>query len=201
MLLFGCLFRFIRLILIVGVLGLLIGAGYYYTKVHPERAPWKGGMATVQDKVATAKLATEVKAALALRESLNGAEIDVSAEKDVVTLRGKVASAELSKTAENVTAAVPGVRQVVNFLAVAPASGARPGADDRTMGERVDDEALELKIRAAFKLDRELSAASFEIVSKRRAVQITSTTASPELRKRAGDVARSVEGVASVDVR
>src|SRR5689334_9400942 len=111
MLLFGCLFRFIRLILTVGVLGLLIGAGYYYTKVHPERAPWKGGMATVQDKVATAKLATEVKAALALRESLNGAEIDVSAEKDVVTLRGKVASADLSKTAENVTAAVPGVRQ------------------------------------------------------------------------------------------
>ena len=202
MLLFGCLFRFIRLILVLAVIGLLAGGWYYYVKLHPERAPWKGGMAKVQDKVATAKLAAEVKAALSLRENLKTTDIDVSAEKDVVTLRGNVPSADVAKTAESVAGSVPGVRQVVNFLVVDPAaSGPRAGSDDRTMGERVDDEALELKIRAAFKLDRELSASTFEIVSKRRAVQITSATASGDLKKRAGEIARSVEGVASVDIR
>jgi osmotically-inducible protein OsmY len=201
MLMFGCLFRFIKVILVLAVLALLGGGLYYYTKVHPERAPWKGGMAAVQDKVGTAKLAAEVKTALALRESLNGLDVSVSAEKAVVTVRGKVPSAEVAKTVENVAQSVPGVRQVVSFLEVDPSAGRSSGSDDRTVGERVDDEALELKIRAAFRLDRNLEGPTFEVTSRRRVVQIASANASADQKKRAGEVAKSVEGVVSVDVR
>ena len=159
-------------------------------------------MAAVKDKMATATLAAEVKAALSLRESLKGLDISVGAEKDVVTLRGRVPSPEISKAVEDVAASVPGVRQVVNFLEIDKSAGAKAaGADDRSIGEKVDDEALELKIRAAFKLDKDLAAAGFEVKSIRRAVQLSSSTATADQKKRALAVARSVDGVASVEAR
>lgn len=198
---FGCiggLFRFVFFVVLLAVLG---GGAYYYLKLHPEKAPWKGGVAAVQQKVETAKLSTEVKAALSLRESLKGADIDVSGEKDVITLRGKVSNAEAVKTAETIAASVPGVRQVVNFLEIDKGVVAADGGDGRSIGEKVDDEALELKVRAAFKLDRELVDAGFSVTSMRKALVITSATATPAQKKRALVVARSVEGVAKAEVR
>lgn len=199
---FGCLFRFVRLIVFLAALVLLGGLVYYYTQLHPEKAPWKDGASAVKDKVATMSLAAQVKAAFALRESLKDLEIAVSAEKDVVTLRGKTPSAEISRTAESVASSVPGVRQVVNFLEVDAMAGKKAEAfDPRTIGEKVDDEALELKIRAAFRLDRTLAEAGFEVKATRRAIQLSSMSATAEQKKRALEVARSVEGVAKVEAR
>lgn len=196
---FGCIGGLFRLVFFLVVLAVFGGVAYYYLSLHPEKAPWKGGVASVQEKVGTVKLAAEVKAALSLRESLKNLDIAVSAEKDVITLRGRVPSAEVGKTVEGIVSAVPGVRQVVSFLEVDAAAGARSaGADDRTIGERVDDEALELKVRAAFKLDKELAEAGFEVKALRRNLQLHSATATAAQKKRAMEVARSVEGVASV---
>lgn len=199
---FGCIGGLFRFVLLLVVLALLGGAAYYYLSLHPEKAPWKGGVASVQEKVGTVKLSAEVKAALSLRESLKGLDLSVSAEKDVITLRGKVPTAEASKVAEEIAASVPGVRQVVNFLEVdKTATASAATGDDRSMGEKLDDQALELKVRAAFKLDRELAGVDFEIASKRRALQISSVAGSAAQKKRALEVARSIEGVASVEVR
>ena len=199
---FGCLFRFIRLLVFLIVLA-LIGAGayYYYMKLRPGSAPWKDGASAVKDKMATMSLAAQVRAALSLRESLKDLDISVSAEKDVVTLRGKVPSAETAKTVESVASSVPGVRQVVSFLEVDPMAGKRADGDDRSIGEKVDDEALELKIRAAFKLDKALADAGFEVKVMRRTIQLSSGRATADQKQRALDVARSVEGVSRVEVR
>ena len=198
---FGCLFRFIRLIVVLVVIALVVGGVLYYTKLHPESAPWKDGASAVKDKVATLSLAAQVKAALSLRESLQGLDIAVGAEKDVVTLRGKVPSADVSKTVESVALSVPGVRQVVNFLEVDAMAGKKADGDDRSIGERVDDEALELKIRAAFMLDKSLADAGFEVKAVRRVIQLSSGAATADQKKRALEVARSVEGVLKVEVR
>lgn len=200
---FGCLFRLARVVVVLVVFALIGGAVYYYTKLHPERAPWKNGAAVVQDKMATAALTAQVKAALSLRESLKDLPVTVSSEKDVVTLRGRVPSSETAKAVEAVAASVPGVRQVVNFLEVDPTlTPGKPAAgDDRSIGERVDDEALELKIRAAFKLDKELAAAGFEVKAMRRVVHLGSASATPAQKEHALQVARSVEGVSSVELR
>jgi osmotically-inducible protein OsmY len=126
----------------------------------------------------------------------------VSAEKDVVTLRGRVPSAEVSKTAEGIASSVPGVRQVVSFLEVDGSTGAASAsADERTIGEKLDDQALELKVRAAFKLDKDLGAAGFEVTAIRRALRLSSATATAAQKKHALDVARSVEGVVAAEVR
>ena len=198
---FGCLFRFIRLIVVLVVIALVVGGVLYYTKLHPESAPWKDGASAVKDKVATLSLAAQVKAALSLRESLKSLDIEVSAEKDVVTLRGKVPSADVSKTVESVALSVPGVRQVVNFLEVDAMAGKKADGDDRSIGEKVDDEAMELKVRAAFKLDKNLQDAGFEVKVMRRVIQLSSGAATADQKKRALEVARSVEGVLKVEVR
>jgi osmotically-inducible protein OsmY len=198
----GCIGGLFRFAFVAVVLVLVGGGAYYYFKLHPEKAPWKGGVASVQEKVETVKLSAEVKAALSLRESLKNLDIDVSTERDVVTLRGKVPSAEVAKEVAGIASSVPGVRQVVSFLEVDRTAGASAaGADDRSIGEKVDDQALELKVRAAFKLDRELASAGFEVTSMRRALRLSSGSASAAQKKRALDVARSVEGVASAELR
>jgi osmotically-inducible protein OsmY len=188
--------------LVLIVLALIGGGIYYFTKLHPEKAPWKDGASAVKDKMATVTLAAQVKAALSLRESLKDLDISVSAEKDVVTLRGRVPDAGVSKAAEGVVSSVPGVRQVVNFLEIDAGAGPRVAvSDDRSMGERVDDEALELKIRAAFQLDKDLANAGFDVQARRRVVRISSSTATTEQKTRALAVARSIDGVASVEDR
>lgn len=197
---FGCIGGVFRLVFVVVILALLGGAVYYYQR-NPDKAPWKGGVASVQEKVGTVKLGAEVRAALSLRESLKNLDISVSAEKDVVTLRGKVPNSEVSKTVESVASSVPGVRQVVNFLEIDNTVRAVPQeSDDRTIGERVDDEALELKVRAAFKLDKGLADAGFEVKAMKRAIRLTSASATAEQKRRALDVARSIEGVAGVSM-
>lgn len=198
---FGCIGGVFRLFFVVVVLVLLGGAVYYYQR-NPDKAPWKRGVASVQEKVETVKLGAEVRAALSLRESLKNLDISVSAEKDVVTLRGRVPSAEVSKTVESVASSVPGVRQVVNFLEIDNTAGTTgaPASDDRTIGERVDDEALELKVRAAFKLDKVLADAGFEVKAMRRMIRLTAPSATAEQKKRALDVARSIEGVAGASM-
>ena len=197
---FGCIGGVFRLALLVVVLAVL-GAAVFYFRTNPDKAPWKGGVASVQEKVSTVRLGAEVRAALSLRESLKNLDISVSAEKDVVTLRGKVPSAEVSKTVESVASSVPGVRQVVNFLEIDNTVGTGSQvSDDRTIGERVDDEALELKVRAAFKLDKSLADAGFEVKAMKRVIRLASPSATAEQRKRAVEVARSIEGVASVSM-
>jgi hyperosmotically inducible protein len=200
---FGCLFRLFRLALVLVLLAALAGAAFYYLKLHPEKAPWvKDGATAVKEKVSTMSLAAQVKAALALRESLKDLDLSVSAEKDVVTLRGKAPDSDASKTAESVAASVPGVRQVVNFIEIDPLAAKKAvDGDSRTIGEKVDDEALELKVRAAFKLDKALKDAGFEVKAMRKALTISSQTASADQKNRALEIARSVEGVSKVEVR
>ena len=200
---FGCLFRLARVMVFLVVFALIGGAVYFYTQLHPEKAPWKDGAAVVQNKMATAALTVQVKAALSLREALKDLPVTVSSEKDVVTLRGGVPSFDAAKAVEVVAASVPGVRQVVNLLEVDPnlTPGKQAPADDRSIGERVDDEALELKVRAAFKLDRALAEAGFEVKAVRRVVHLTSASAAPAQKEHALQVARSVEGVSSVELR
>jgi hyperosmotically inducible protein len=198
---FGCLFRFFRLIVVLLVLALLGAGAYYYFKLHPEKSPWKEGASAVKEKVATMSLAAQVKAALSLRESLKDLDFEVSAEKDVVTLRGKAPSGEVSKTVEGVASSVPGVRQVVNFIEIDPAAGRKAEGDGRTIGEKVDDEALELKVRAAFKLDKALANAGFEVKAMRKVIHLSSPAANADQKKRALEVAKSVEGVTNVEIR
>ena len=65
-----------------------------------------------------AQIVTDVKRALKKEASLKKADIDVRAEKGIVTLTGKAPSLETSVRASTVARWVPGVRAVRNELAL-----------------------------------------------------------------------------------
>jgi len=63
-----------------------------------------------------AALTTKVKTALSLSKRIPSGKINVDSDKDVVTLRGEVASEEVRTLAETIARDVPGVAEVRNYL-------------------------------------------------------------------------------------
>jgi len=68
-----------------------------------------------------AAITTKVKSALIADSRLSGLSIDVDTTKNIVTLRGTVASDELRRHAEDVARKIEGVTDVKNDLSLKPA--------------------------------------------------------------------------------
>lgn len=176
-------------------LAALVGGGYYYWKVAP-RPP--RDLSELGQRIDDVRLSASVKTALALNRRLASASVDVSTEEGVLTLRGSVNDDSVLRLAEQIAAAVPGVRQVVNHLTSVGAPQTLAADEERTLGERVDDEALQAKIRLAFALNRELQKASLTVRVYRRRVILSGDVDSPAQRQRALQVAGDVPDVNGV---
>jgi osmotically-inducible protein OsmY len=138
-----------------------------------------------------------VKAAFGLNRRLREHDLSVSTENGVVTLRGELPSAELRTLAMRVAQAVPDVRVVVDQLRVTDRAPA-PRADGRTLGESLDDRSLEVQVRLAFSLNRDLKGADVEVRSFRRQLTLAGEVASEAQRALALETARETAGVETV---
>jgi osmotically-inducible protein OsmY len=121
----------------------------------------------------------------------------VTVEDAVVTLRGAVPDAALRARAEALAAAVPQVRQVVNHLQVA-AGASSPRSEARTLGESIDDRAVEMRVRLALSLDRDLAGASVVVDVFRKQVTLSGEIAEAGQAQAALRLARETLGVANV---
>ncbi len=183
------------------VLVALAGGGYLYWKNNPSLTPPRN-LGEAREQLEDAAVSGAVKTALALHRSLKPLGIEVSTENKVVTLRGDVPQDELRQAAEHVTASVPEVKQVVNHLKVV--AGALPATskdgDGRTLGERLDDEALEVQAKLAFSLNRKLKDARIDVEAWKRDLRLTGEV-SEEQKKLALDTAREIQNVVTVTDR
>lgn len=179
------------------VLVAFAGGGYYYWRVNPGGAPPRS-LDEVSDRLKDAGLTASVKTALTLHRSLKPYGIAVSAEDRVVTLRGVVPAEEFKAAAERVAAAVPDVRQVVSHIKLDGAVVAPPADDPRSLGERLDDEAIEVQVRMAFSLNRNLAGTRIEVESRRKRVRLSGQVASEEQRRQAVRAAGEVAAVEAV---
>lgn len=184
------------------ILAALVGGGYYYWKGNPGAAPPRS-LGEAQQQLKDVALTGAVKTALSLHKSLKPHAVAVRTEDAIVTLRGEVPSAQLATAAERVASAVPDVRQVVNHLKVNPAVAdvSTDAGDQRSLGERLDDEALELQLRMAFSLDRNLKDAAIDVESWKKEVRLSGTVPSTEVLWLAVQTASDVAGVKSVSDR
>ena len=178
------------------LLALLLGAGLWL---------WRkgGGTGTAElgdwrQRLGDARVATSVEAALALNRRLAGQPVRVAARGGRVTLSGQVADPERRALALELAGAVPGVTEVRDALELAAPEPAAPG-DDRTLGERLDDQALEAKVRLAFSLHRGLEGARFEVSVRRRVVRLSGSPARPEQRRLALRLAADVPDALRVE--
>ncbi len=184
--------RLFALIVLVG----LVAAGLYYWKVKEGELP--PGLSALGHKFDEAKLVASVKTALELNQRLADLRLRVECEDDVVTLRGDVPDEDTRRIAQNVAAAVPGVRQVVDHLRVTGAQARAETGGGRTLGERVDDEALEVKARLALSLRKELQGTHVEVAAQRRALTVSGQVQSEAQRALVLGVLRELPNAAGV---
>jgi hyperosmotically inducible protein len=151
----------------------------------------------VGSEIQDAKVKASVKTALSLNRNLEPFSIEVGSEGGVVTLAGNVSRDDLKQTALQIAAAVPDVRQVNDQLRVDNAASADPG-DGRTVGEALDDRALEAKVNLAFSLNRNLQGTDVGVKAFRRQVVLEGDVARDDQRQLALAIAQQTPNVLGV---
>jgi hyperosmotically inducible protein len=173
------------------VLLLLVGTGLYVWKLRPL------SMGAVGDSLEDVRIGASVKAALGLAKDLEGLAIEVSVSSGEVRLRGRVPHTDLRRKAVATAEAVPDVRRVIDSLEVGGEKQRMPAG--RSLGESLDDQALELSVKLALSLRRELAGTGISVRAFRRRVTLSGEVASAAQRELAAAVATGTSGVQSVD--
>ena len=182
------------------ILLLLVGAAFYYWKAGPQGfSRLRQALNGLSEKLRDTKTAGSVKVALELNRELAAFPITAAAGGDgVVTLRGQVPSAKVRAAAGRLAEAVPGVRRVANEISVDPRLETGATAD-RSLGENLDDRALEAKVHLAFSLNRGLDGADITVRAYRRQVVLAGAVDSKAQRALAGEIAENAPQVVQVE--
>lgn len=148
------------------------------------------GNRTLGERVDDAGITAKVKARLAADPTAKAYQINVDTSDGVVQLNGFVDSAEGKQAAERVAKGVEGVKRVDNNLTV--------GEKDRTLGEAVDDTGIATKVKAALAADAETKAYQIKVDVNGGNVELGGFVDTEASKDNASRVARSVDGVKSV---
>ena len=150
----------------------------------------QGTGTTATGEVTDSWLTFKTKLALLADERISSTEVSVKTVKGVITLHGKVASAEEQKAAEEIALKIEGQKKVVNQLTVVPAV-------ERKMVDRQDDQ-LVTDVKTALTKEAALQKASIEVRAEKGIVTLTGKAPSLATSVRASEVARRVSGVRAV---
>ena len=141
----------------------------------------------IDDSVLTSK----VKVALIDDPTTKAGQINVETYRGVVQLGGFVDNAQQKAQATKVARSVTGVKEVRNDLLVST----KPHA---TTGQDVDDSVLTTSVKAKLMDDSTTKAYEINVGTQKGVVQLTGFVDSTTMKARAGELARSVDGVKEV---
>jgi osmotically-inducible protein OsmY len=200
-----------RLLLLLVLVGLLVAAFYYLrgggTVPNPPNMPALGTvkdevkekLGQVGDKLRETKTQGSVKAALELNRELQPYSFDIDVDAaNVVTLKGEVPRDDLRSLAGQIAGAVPDVARVDNQVRTNPQMAPPAPSDGRTVGENLDDKALEAKVNLAFSLNKDLKGTDLKVSAFRRAVTLSGQVATPAQKQLAVSIAQQTTGVQGV---
>ena len=155
------------------------------TTPAPAAEPQGGGMG-VKDSWVTSK--TKMK--LVADKRTKARQIKVETQSGVVTLRGKVASAEERAAAEEITKGVDGVTSVRNTLEIVP-DMKRKAADTK-------DDEIAKSIRDRMAADEQLKSTTISVRADNGMVTLMGTVPTVKVKDRAAELARKTPGVRAV---
>ena len=141
----------------------------------------------IDDSVLTSK----VKVALIDDPITKAGQINVETYRGVVQLGGFVDNAQQKDQATKVARSVTGVKEVRNDLRVST----KPEA---TAGQDVDDSMLTTSVKAMLAEDSATKAHQINVGTEKGVVQLTGFVDSTTMKAKAGELARSVDGVKAV---
>jgi hyperosmotically inducible protein len=140
----------------------------------------------IDDSTLTAK----VKTALIEDPVTKAHEINVETYRGVVQLAGFVDSAEQKSRASEVARKIAGVKDVRNDLRVSEA--------DQSVGRVIDDSAITAQVKTKLIAESGFDANKIDVETRGGVVQLSGFVDSADARRRAGEVARTVDGVREV---
>jgi len=170
---------FLKLTAILGVLAVASACSSTRTQESPGEA--------FDDSMLTSK----VKVALIDDPVTKAGQINVETYRGVVQLGGFVDNTQQKEQATKVARSVTGVKEVRNDLLVST----KPSA---TSGQDVDDSMLTSSVKAKLMDDSTTKAYQINVGTEKGVVQLTGFVDSTAMKTRAGEIARSVEGVKDV---
>jgi len=135
-------------------------------------------------------LAVKAKSALIENPVTKAYKIDLEVYRGEVQLNGFVDTAAEKQSAADTVQKVAGVKSVRNNLQVQP--------QDRSSGQYVDDSTITAKVKSALIADDRTKAYQIEVKTNMGEVQLGGFVDSPEAKKAAQEVAKSITGVKSV---
>ena len=136
-------------------------------------------------------LTSKVKIALIHDPITKAGQINVETYRGVVQLGGFVDNTQQKEQATKVARSITGVTEVRNDLVV----GTKP---DATAGQAVDDSMLTASVKTKLVEDSTTKAYEINVGTQKGVVQLTGFVDSTTMKARAGELARSVEGVKEV---
>lgn len=150
----------------------------------------QGEQSTTGQYLDDAAVTAKVKADLIKDDTVKATEIQVETTEGVVQLSGFVGSEEARQRAEQLAKSIEGVKSVRNDLAVR--------STQQSAGQYVDDATITTKVKAALLADDEVKGLSINVETSGGTVQLTGSAKSDSERQRAEQLAKTVEGVTSV---
>jgi len=150
----------------------------------------EGAVSTTASASKDGWITSKAKIALYADDRVSGTAINVDTKGGVVTLRGKVASADENKAAEEIAKEIEGVSSVKNNLQVVTPS-------QRKAVDRQDDEIVKA-VKDRIKIDQALKGSDIDVRADKGTVTLTGSAKDLNARARASELARGVAGVKSV---
>jgi hyperosmotically inducible protein len=170
--------KFLKLTAIVGALAAVAACSSTRTQ--------QSAGEVIDDSVLTGK----VKVALIEDPITKAGQINVETYRGVVQLGGFVDNAEQKSQATRVARSVTGVQEVRNDL--------RVSTPQATAGQVIDDGAITGMVKAKLIEDTTTKAHQINVETQKGVVQLAGFADSAAAKARAGELARSVEGVVEV---
>ena len=145
---------------------------------------------TVGTEIDDTVVTTKVKSALLADPDIKSFDLKVETRKGAVQLSGFVDNQAQVDRALTATRAVAGVKSVENNIALKGGS--------TTVGNAVDDGIITTKVKSALLADPNVKSLDIAVVTRKGEVQLSGFVNSQDQIDQALDIARKVDGVASV---
>lgn len=145
---------------------------------------------TAGDALDDSTINASVKAALVTNKKTEAHRINVETYKGIVQLSGFVNSQAEKDEATQVAAAVSGVKEVRNSVAIGPSG---------SVGQKLDDSVTTGRVKAALIDDKDVKSHQINVETNAGVVQLSGFVTSEAMRDSAARVAANVDGVKKVD--
>ena len=170
-------------------------------RVNPELVEQPLELRAYAQRLEDATLGAVIRARLLWSRVTHEAPIEVESREGVVTLRGKVASAEAKELAGILARSTEGVYLVNNLVSMdtAAMAKARETPVDAPKGPQPGDSWIIDKIQTSFRFSRNLDGLNIKVTSQEGMVRLSGEVVSAEQKSIASEVARQIIGVRGVD--